>query len=425
MRGLSALFLCALLGAAAMTLLVRTDETWARRVAYVPRLAETALRSLRPVAELPTPPPAEGDSRARLLALTPLAPPTLPAPAIDVIEPTRLPAGLGPTPTLLVPTPGPSTDAAADQPIAGQVALTGVQHAYQTWNNCGPATVAMNLSYYEHYRDQQEAAAFLKPDADDKNVSPEQLVAYARTQGFDGIVRVGGTGELLQQLLSSGFPVIVEDWVDPEDRGGIGHYRLFTGYDAETGRFVAQDSLYGPDRAIEMEAFDASWRVFNRKYIVVYRPEQAAAVRSALGEMANDETMLAHALTVARAEAEADPEDAIAWFNLGSTYTLLGDDDLAASAFDEARRIGLPFRLLWYQEEIFAAYLGARRFPDVIRLAEVTLANAGDHEEAYYYLGLAYQATGRQNEAARKLQAALEYNPNFTRAAEALAALDS
>lgn len=424
MRGLSALFLCIFLGVAALALLARSDEAWARRVAYVPRLAQTALRSLRPVAELPTPPPAAAGNRA--LLLTPLAPPTLPPPAVQVFEPTHLPAALGPTPTLM-PTPPPTDTppAPASQPVAAQVALTGVQHAYQTWNNCGPVTVAMNLSYYEHYRDQKETAAFLKPDDDDKNVSPEQIVAYARSQGFEGLIRVGGTVELLQQLLSNGFPVIVEDWVNPEDRGGIGHYRLFTGYDEAAGHFVAQDSLYGPDREIGMGAFDASWRVFNRKYIVLYRPEQAAAVEAVLGGMADDTAMLAHTLAVARAEAGADPEDAIAWFNLGSTSTLLGDYDLAASAYDEARRVGLPFRLLWYQEEPFAAYLGAQRYEDVIRLAEVTLNNAGEHEEAYYYLGLAYQATGRQEAAARTLQKALNYNPNFTRAAKALAALGS
>src|SRR5690606_25434932 len=284
--GLVAIFVCVFLGAAALALLARSDETWARRVAYVPRLAETALRKLRPVAELPTPPPASADNRARLLALTPLAPPTLPAPAVEVFEPTRLPAALGPTPTLM-PTAPPT---ATPEPVAAaQVALTGVQHAYQTWNNCGPVTVAMNLSYYEHYRDQKEAAAVLKPDADDKNVSPEQIVAYARSQGFEGIFRVGGTVELLQELISNGFPVIVEDWVNPEDRGGIGHYRLFTGYDQAAGQFIAQDSLYGPNRVLDVGSFDASWRVFNRKYIVIHRPEQGAAVAAVLGEMASDE----------------------------------------------------------------------------------------------------------------------------------------
>jgi hypothetical protein len=425
-RGLASLVVVSCLGAVALALLVRSDEVWAERVAYVPRRAQTLWRNLQPEPVLPTPPPAAADTQARLLALTPLAPPTLPAPEVEVVVEASLPTPLGPTPTLMPTTAATATPepTATAIPLAPQVSLQGIQHAYQTWNNCGPATVSMNLSFYGHYRDQKETAAFLKPDADDKNVSPEQMVAYARTQGFDGIVRMGGTVELLQRLLSAGFPVIVEDWVDPEDRGGIGHYRLLTGYDRAAGHFVAQDSLYGPNRIVAMDAFDGSWRIFNRKYIVLYPPDDRDGVHSLLGKMADDELMLAHALEVARAEAQADPDDAFAWFNLGTTYTWLGEAELAAEAYDEARRIGLPFRMLWYQEELFQAYLAAGRYEDVIRLAEVTLQTTGNHEEAHFYQGLAYQATGNEAAAGRAFGKALAYNPNFAVAADALAALE-
>jgi tetratricopeptide (TPR) repeat protein len=422
-RGLIVLIVLGCLGVAALALLARSSDVWAQRIAYVPRLAQTTWRNLQPTPVLPTPPPANADSLERLLALTPLVPPTLPAPSIQIVdEATPLPAAPGPTPTL-APTATPGATATGANTISTQVALQGVQHAYQLWNNCGPATIAMNLSYYQHYRHQTEAAAFLKPDEEDKNVSPEQLLAYARAEGFDGIVRMGGTVELLQQLLSAGFPVIVEDWVNPDDRGGIGHYRLLTGYDLAAGHFVAQDSLYGPGREVVIEPFDASWRIFNRKYIVIFRPEVAATVHALLGEMAQDEAMLAHSLVVARDEAQADPEDAYAWFNLGTTLTWLDDDELAAEAYDEARRIGLPFRMLWYQMEPFEAYLGAGRYDEVIRLAEVAIQTTGNHEEAHYYQGLAYQAKGNEAAAGRAFRKALDYNENFDRAAQALAAL--
>ncbi|MDT8305365.1 MAG: C39 family peptidase [Anaerolineae bacterium] len=424
--GIAAMLVIAFVGAAALALLARSNEAWAQRIAYVPRLAQTTLRNLQPAPVLPTPPPAGADTRARLLALTPLAPPTLPHPEVEVIGAAPLPAPLGPTPTLaptVMATSGP-TPTPSPEPVAAQVALQGVQHAYQTWNNCGPATIAMNLSYYGHYRNQAETATFLKPDADDKNVSLEQMVAYARSQGFEGIIRLGGTVELLQRLLANGFPVIVEDWMEPEDRGGIGHYRLFTGYDTAAGHFVAQDSYYGPNRPMAMAEFDATWRVFNRRYAVIYRPEALRNVEALLGAMANDEAMLAHTLTVARDEAEANPGDVFAWFNLGTTYSWLGETELAAAAFDEARRIGLPFRMLWYQMEPFEAYLGAGRYEEVIQLAEATLQTTGNHEEAHYYQGLAYQALGNGAAAGRALRKALDYNPNFAGAAEALAALE-
>jgi tetratricopeptide (TPR) repeat protein len=425
-RGAAGLLLLGCLGAVALALLMRGDEGWAQRIAYVPRRAQTALRSLRPAPVLPTPPPAAADSRARLLDLTPLAPPTLPAPEVEVRSEEPLP-----TPLPATPTPAPTAEPTATPtatptpaPIAAEVALQGVQHAYQTWNNCGPVTITMNMSFYDHHRSQQEAATYLKPDADDKNVSPEQLLAYAQREGFDGMVRMGGTLELLQQLLTAGYPVIVEIWIEPEDRGGIGHYRLVTGYDLNAGHFVAQDSLYGPDRIIEFGPFDESWRVFNRKYIVVYPPAEAGTVQALLGEMAGDDTMLAHTLAVARDEAQANPDDVFAWFNLGTTYTWLGEDELAAEAYDEARRIGLRFRMLWYQDELFRAYLGAGRYEEVIQLAEVTLQTTGNHEESHYYQGLAYQASGDEGAASRSFQRALDYNPNFELAAEALADLE-
>lgn len=420
--GFAAMLVMGLVGALVLAVLARSNEVWAQRIAYVPRLAQTTLRNLQPAPVLPTPPPAAADSRAQLLALTPLVPPTLPAPEVEVVGQ----APLGPTPTL-APTVMPASSPTATpspEPVAGQVALQGVQHAYQTWNNCGPATVAMNLSYYGHYRNQQETATFLKPDADDKNVSLEQMVAYARSQGFEGIIRIGGTVELLQRLLGNGFPVIVEDWMEPEDRGGIGHYRLFTGYDGAAGHFIAQDSYYGPNRPMAMHEFDETWRVFNRRYAVIFRPEAVGDVTALLGEMAGDEAMLARALTVARDEAEAGPDDVFAWFNLGTTYTWLGEAELAAAAFDEARRIGLPFRMLWYQMEPFVAYLGAGRYEEVIQLAEATLQTTGNHEEAHYYQGLAYQATGNEAAAGRAFRRALAYNPNFISAADALALLD-
>jgi tetratricopeptide (TPR) repeat protein len=428
--GLSAVLLLAILASTALVILASTDETWQQRLEVVPLRARAYLRQLGPEPVLPTPPPARDDSRARLLYATPEPTPTLAAPAVSVVEEGSAspvpPTVTAPAATAL-PSPSPTAEpeptAVPLAPVAAQITLSGVQHAYQLWNNCGPVTVAMNLSYYDLNRDQREAARFLKPDQDDKNVSPEELVAYARSQGFDGIVRMGGTIELLQRLLTGGFPVIVEDWMEPEDRGGIGHYRLFTGYDAGAGYFLAQDSYYGPNREMPVQGFDANWRVFNRKYVVIYPPEDAGKVHDILGEMSDDEQMLQHALDVAREEAQRDPEDVFAWFNLGTTYTHLGEHLLAAEAFDEARRIGLPFRMLWYQMEPFRAYLEAGRYEDVIQLADATAQSTGGHEEAYYYQALAYEAQGREQEALTYLERALDYNPNYQPAADLLAIL--
>ncbi|MCB0251347.1 MAG: C39 family peptidase, partial [Anaerolineae bacterium] len=125
-------------------------------------------------------------------------------------------------------TPAPTPQVA---PGAG-VVLTGLAHYWQTWNNCGPATVSMNLSYYGSQVKQAEAAKFLKPDSDDKNVSPHELAAFARSQGFHAINRIDGDTEQLRQFINAGIPVLIETWLDHD--GGMGHYRLVTGYDDST-----------------------------------------------------------------------------------------------------------------------------------------------------------------------------------------------
>jgi tetratricopeptide (TPR) repeat protein len=318
--------------------------------------------------------------------------------------------------------PGPLTQdepAEAVTPAAPQVSLSGFEHEWQTWNNCGPATVSMNLSYYGHAGGQVEAAQFLKPNPDDKNVSPHELVAYAHSAGYDGLVGYGGDVELLKQFLTNGYPVLVEIWVEPEDVGGLGHYRLLTGYSQSENKFWAHDSLHGPDISVPMDEFDRSWQVFNRTYVLVFPPQSAAEVGAILGARVEPTAMHRAALRAAQEETEVDPDDAFAWFNAGTNYTRLDEPALAASAFDQAHRLGLPYRMLWYQFEVFEAYLALGRYQDVINLATVTLEATGGLEELYYYRGLALRALGQSPAAARDFRAALEYNPNYDPARQA------
>jgi tetratricopeptide (TPR) repeat protein len=88
-------------------------------------------------------------------------------------------------------------------------------------------------------------------------------------------------------------------------------------------------------------------------------------------------------------------------------------------AFDRARQLGLHWRRLWYQFTPFEAYYATGRYQDVLALAEATIKGTGGLEEAYYYRGLALQATGQPG-AEEDFQAALDYNPNFAPATEAL-----
>jgi tetratricopeptide (TPR) repeat protein len=345
-------------------------------------------------------------------------------PPIDV--PTETPAPIGSVAIPTVHAPGP-TQAARSTPASSNgidVLLTNAKQEYQGWNNCGPATLAMNLSFYGWTGNQYDAAKFLKPDQEDKNVSPNQLVAYARSVGFQALHRVNGTLDILKSFLHAGLPVLVEKGFEPEaDLGWMGHYELIVGFNDLKQEFIAMDSYLGPYQSVPYSDLDRYWQQFNRTYLIVYPDSQADTVAQLMGDQLDDATMWGAALNTAQAEAAANPDDAFAWFDVGTNYVALNDLASAAAAYDHARQIGLPWRMTWYQFGMFDAYLGVGRYDDVLALADATIKVTPDIEEMYYYKGLALKAQGNLSGARSQLELALKHNANFEPAKTALASL--
>jgi hypothetical protein len=311
--------------------------------------------------------------------------------------------------------------------------LAGVQHIYQTWNNCGPATLSMGLSFFGYGDDQQVAANWLKPNSEDKNVSPWQMVEYVNTQvpgTVRALVRQAGTLDLVRLLTSRDFAVIMEAGYDPpnDPQGWMGHYLLVTGYDDASQTLVTMDSFEGPNYTYDYAYIDEFWRHFNRVYIVLYEYSREAELLELLGEDADVAANWQNALGAARAQAIANQQDPFAWFNMGTSFAGLGQYEPAATAFDQSRAVGggLPFRMLWYQFGPFEAYYQMGRYQDMIALAQASLNDGGGQfvEETFYYGGLARMGLGETERARDNLNQAIFLNPNFTPAREALALLD-
>lgn len=334
---------------------------------------------------------------------------------------------------LLISTLIGSAAHAQDAPVSypPSYQLTGITHIYQGWNNCGPATLTMGLTYFGTVpADQYPAANWLKPNSEDKNVSPWQMVEYVNTQ-LDGttraLLRQGGTLDLLKVLISNNFPVLIEAGYDPPGRGlgWMGHYLLMTGYDEAAQHFITMDSYDGPNMAYTYEHVNEYWRHFNRVYIVLYDIRREAELLALLGPDADERTNILRALEAARAEAIATPTDPFAWFNMGTNFVALGMYQEAATAYDQARNLGLPWRMMWYQFGPFEAYLNVGRYNDVILLAQANLNDGGGQyvEETFYYAGLARAAMGETARAIDNFNGAIAFNPNFTPAREARAQL--
>ena len=432
---------CLLLAVASTLLLLdglRGGWVWREAYPHLPRRAQALpyrLRASIPAADrtpVPLPTPGPADARPANLGPQGISSALPVTPSSDGRErPTSAP-GLPPAepgaellaaPSLgrLVPSPSPSPA------LPASVELTGLKHVYQTWNNCGPATIGMALGLLGDDVDQASAARQLKPDPDDKNVSPRELAAFARERGFRVRLRVAGDRRQLQALLALGLPVVVETWFIPDPGDEMGHYLLLTGYQGldedPAGHFLAADSYHGPRVELPYDDFDGLWRVFNRLYLVLYPPEREAEVRALLGPADADEAMWQAALAQAMAEQSEAPDDAIAVFNMGSSLLALGDVEGAAAAYDRARTIGLPWRMLWYQDGPFVAYAATGRWGDLAALAQANLANAGKHEESQYWLGRALEGLGEPTGAKLAYQGALRDHPGFAPALQALEAL--
>jgi tetratricopeptide (TPR) repeat protein len=313
-----------------------------------------------------------------------------------------------------------------------KIQLTGLTHMWQTWNNCGPATLAMYLSHFGLRVGQGEVAASIRPNKEDKNVSPDELAAFARARGLHATARVNGNPDRLRELLAIGLPVLVETWHEPKPNDGMGHYRLLTGYDEAEQVWLAFDSYdaagidpkkpYAGIR-IPYDELDYLWAVFNRPYVVIYTEAVADQVKTILGDDFDDEVMWQRALSSAQREVQRDPSTAFSWFNIGSDLTALGRYEEAAKAYDTARHLGLPWRMFWYQFGPFKAYYQVGRYEEVVGLANATLRTAKYVEELFYWRGLAQLAQVKTDEARVSFGRALEMNRFYTPAAEALLAL--
>ena len=367
--------------------------------------------------------------------------------AAAVETPTVVSAEITPTPTL-TPLPAAtdtpqSTPTLAPTPIPDSYRVTNVVYHQQDWNNCGPATLAMALSILDTQITQYDATPFLKPNREDRNVSPYEMAAYVNNNSsFQAVTRIDGSLELLKLLLVNDFPVIIEvgdrapsevAWVDSEPESAYrdwwGHYLLAAGYDDAASELWVYNSLIwdiesetnsSAGQPYTYEELLTFWPQFNSSYIVLYPPERLDELNALFGDSADPQIMRQQALEKTQLALQNRQDDPFLWFNLGTIFVEMGQYADAATAYDKARAIGLPWRMLWYQFGPYEAYYEQGRYEDIILLANATLQARPYFEESFYWRGRAYEALGNLDSATSDYQAAVNLQPNFTPAVEVM-----
>ncbi len=418
----------------------------AERSPAVSKVAEAVYDRVLPLATaLPAAEVIMGETAVDVSALlatdvppTPTAP--LPTPVAIVSESVTDTVEIEAT-AIVVPTltPAPTPIPA---PLPSRVLIEGLTAVRQTFNNCGPANLVQVLDWYGLDSpqsavlditgtpiDQEIVASYLKPNPEDRNVSPWQIADYVNEHTYTqkAIARSGGDLDLLKRLINAGYPVIIEKGYDLPDSGWWGHYLTVYGYDDDKQEFYSQDSYLGPfdgtGRIDSYEDVEKYWQHFNDSFVVVYRPDQEAEINGLLGEDMLDDFSMWRDIAAHNDEwVKENPDDMFAWFNLGTSLTRLGEltgeeqyYQAGAQAFDQARSFGLPPRMLWYQYRIYTAYQKIGRFRDVIDLANATLEAQGGQnvEETYWYKGHALLALGDVEGAKNAYREAMVVNENF------------
>lgn len=351
----------------------------------------------------------------------PTAIPSTPIPTVAIIptitltpavEDTAIPA----TPTLVPP--------------PAQALLTSPPYEKQTPNNCGPAALSMMLHFFGWSGDQKTISDVIKPVNGDRNVNPEELAYWVRNYaGWLRIeYRVGGDLETLKRLIAARYPVIIEGTtaLNPDDTGWpdddlwAAHYLLLTGYDDASQTFIAQDPYKGPDKSVPYEQIESEWKPFNYVYMIVYLPEQETEIQTLLGANWDKDTNRQNALDIAQAATAQDPNDAFAWFNVGSNLVYFERYAEANVAYDKARELGLPQRMFRYQFGPFIANFQANRTDDLLALTDYALQRTDMSEETWLWHGWALYRQGNTNGAVENWRKALAVHPGYEDALYAL-----
>jgi len=286
----------------------------------------------------------------------------------------------------------------------------------------------MYLRYYGWQGTQKDISAIVKSVRTDRNVNVDELTYYVRNYAgwLNAEYRVGGNLDLLRALLAQGLPVMIEGsfYLDqsywPNDDRWAGHYLLLTGYDDATQIFTIQDSERGPDQKVPYATLQKDWQSFNYVYILVYPPEQQPFVQAILGENWDPDQNRRNALALAEQQTQSDPQNAFAWFNLGTNLVYFERYSEAATAYDQARTLGLPQRMLRYQFGPFIAYFNVVRNDDLLALTEYALQRTPNSEEALLWRGWALYRAGDKQAALAAFNEALQTRPDYADALYAI-----
>ncbi len=314
------------------------------------------------------------------------------------------------------------------KPVPVSYEIPKATHVYQTFNNCGPATLSMALSYFGINAGQGELGQKMRPyqnpkgDNDDKTIFTYEFASwaekYGETVGLKVIDRPDGSIELLKKFISNDIPVVVKMWLNTKE--DIGHFIIARGYDEDRQEIIKDDSYYGPDKRVGYYDFMSMWQSFNYSYIVLYGDSNADVVAEILGDEIDEKVAWKKAFDKAVEENKLVSDNIYPLYNMSVASYHLGNYEDSVRYFEQVES-RLPRRMLWYQIEPIRAYVALEKYDRAFEIIDNILSDGNRaFSELYQIRGEIYLKQGLKDKARSEFETALMYNENFEAAKEAL-----
>src|SRR3989344_2404231 len=222
---------------------------------------------------------------------------------------------------------------------SSKILSNGNYHIFQTFNNCGPASLSMALRFYGIEVSQAELGNDLRPyqipggDNDDKSVTLEELAEKAKEYGFITYHRPMGNPEIIKKFIANDITVIARTWTKPNE--DIGHYRVIKGYDETAGIFIQDDSLQNKNLQYTYTDFNEIWKKFNFEYLVLVPKDRVQIANAILGEYTDVKVAWQDAVKNSENQLRSDSNDIYARFNLSVALFNVGDYRRSVEEFEK------------------------------------------------------------------------------------------
>jgi len=151
---------------------------------------------------------------------------------------------------------------------------------HQTYNACGPASLAQVVQYFGLNLSQQQISRYTRA-TERSYMTAEAIVTFAPIFGMNARLYRGGSLDAVRVAIRARLPLIALQEVQWQGHT-VAHWRVITGYDDARQVIYVMDPLLGAVTVAYPE-FSRIWNLHAGQFALVYPPNWEALVLQVMG----------------------------------------------------------------------------------------------------------------------------------------------